>query len=63
MEGRPVNAAETQARAMNPTQRRMYLLRNGWLRGRNDKDWSHPGRTGSYTLPVAVRLALGEETQ
>jgi hypothetical protein len=63
MGGLTVNAAETQARAMNRTQRRMYLLDHGWTKGRDDQHWSHPKRDGSYTLPVAVRLALGEETQ
>lgn len=46
-------------RGTNPTQRRLFLLANGWQRGRNDSDWSHPVHGGGHTLAAAVRLALG----
>lgn len=58
-----MNAVETRARGMNPTMRRLYLLDNGWSKGRNDNDWRHPNHGGGHSLAVAVRIAMGEESK
>lgn len=53
---------EAKARAMNPTMRRLYLLDNGWTKGRNDNDWRHVDHPGSHSLAAAIRIALGSAT-
>lgn len=54
-----MSATETKAQTTNPTMKRLHLLANGWQRGRNDSDWSHPVHGGGHTLAAAVRLASG----
>lgn len=54
-----MKAWEARARAMNPTERRLFLLDRGWSKGRNDNDWRHADHPGSHTLAAAIRIALG----
>lgn len=56
-----MRAAETRARAMNATERRLFLLGNGWSKGRNDNDWRQPSHGTGHSLAVAVRIALEQE--